>query len=168
MFAIEGGDIDQSCASCPQGHCLVLFIIITFMAPLLDHPTRWAFGSGFRNGTSGVTSCGLVCWAVFILASLGLRSGWECERPIPGQSRCHWQQVGYISLVPPGWFKAGTGVGHSLAILLQPWHLKPWRECGSQQPAAPSPLHWACSYPDHCPSSLCLLPPTLWVGCRLE
>ena len=38
----------------------------------LDHPTRQAVGSGFKNETGGVTSyMGLSIGLIFILASLG-------------------------------------------------------------------------------------------------
>ena len=50
----------------------------TMMGALLDHPIRQAIGSGFKNGTVGVTSPGPVCWAVLILVSPGLGFGWEC------------------------------------------------------------------------------------------
>ena len=41
---------------------------------------------------------------------------------------------------PPDWFKAVAGVGHSLAIWPQSWHLKHWRELGFLLLAVPSCL----------------------------
>ena len=34
-----------------------------------------------------------------------------------------WLGVGCIPSVPPRWFKADAGVGHSQAIWHHPWHL---------------------------------------------
>ena len=121
----------------PKSMNAVTFCPSTMTGALLDHPTRWTIGSGFKNGTARVTSHRPVCQTVFILASLGLGFWWECE----GAYCCLGQLllgVSCIPLVPLGWIKADTGVGHSLAMW--PQHLKHWRESGSWWPAAPSPL----------------------------
>ena len=52
----------------------------------------------------------------------------------------HQQSLGHIPLVPPGWFNALAGVGHSQAIWPQPWHLKHQRELGSLLLVVPSCL----------------------------
>ena len=41
-------------------------------------------GSGFKNGMTGVVSCGPVHWAAFMLAGLHLELGWECLGPTVG------------------------------------------------------------------------------------
>ena len=93
------------------------------MGASLDHPTRQAIGSRFKNGTVGVASHGPVCWAALMLVSLGPGSGWECEGAIVGWGGC-WHCGELHFLGSPSWFKANAGVGHSLAIWPQPCHLK--------------------------------------------
>ena len=43
VSALEGDDTNQDCVSCPQGHCLTTFIIISFMAAHLLCWNRSAF-----------------------------------------------------------------------------------------------------------------------------
>ena len=106
----------------------------------LDHPTRQAIGPGFKNRMAGAVSLGSVCLAAFILSGLCSMLGWECMGPTAGWSGLCWQGLGHIPLVPPDWFKADAGVGHSLAMWPHPWHLKHWREFGSHLLAMPSLL----------------------------
>ena len=66
----------------------------------LDHPTRWAMGSGFKNGMTGVASHRPVCLDAFMLAGLCLGLGWECKGPTVGWGACHQQGVSHIPSVP--------------------------------------------------------------------
>ena len=50
----------------------------------LDHPTRWATGSGFQNGVTEVVPHGPICQAALMLAGLCPGSGWECTAPTVG------------------------------------------------------------------------------------
>ena len=123
----------ETCA--PESINTVTFYTSTMMGASLDCPTMWAIGSGFKNGIVGVISCGPVHQAIFILASLDLGLGWECERPIVGWGSCHWWGWATFLQSPLGWFKADARIGHSLAIL--PLTSK---TLGSQWLATPSPL----------------------------
>ena len=116
----------KTCA--PKPINAVTFCTSTMMGASLEHPTSQAIVSDFKNGTVGVASCGSVHWAIFILASLGLGLGWECEGPIVGWGICHWWGLATFPQFLLGWIKANAVVGHSLAIWPHPWHLKHWTE----------------------------------------
>ena len=104
----------------------VTFCPSTITGASLVHPTRWATGSGFKKGTTEVASCVPVHWATLIQTSLCWGLGWECEEPTVGWGSC-CQGVNHIPSVPPSWFKAMAGVGHSPVMWPHPWHLKHWR-----------------------------------------
>ena len=63
----------------------------------MDHPTRQATGSGFKNGMTGMVSCGPVHWAALMLAGLFLGSGWECAGPTAGWGGSHqWGEPHFL------------------------------------------------------------------------
>ena len=128
----------ETCA--PESINADTFCPSTMTGASLNHPTRWTMGSRLRKGTAGLTCHALVHQAICMLASLGPGSGWECEGPIAGLGNCYWWGWATFLQFPPGWFKAEAGVGYSLAIWPQSWHLKHWREVRSQQQAGPSLL----------------------------
>ena len=64
---------------------------------LLEHPTKWAMGSGLRKGTGATSGCSLF-WAAFSTVNFGLGSGRECWRFTVG---CCWWGVESHSLSSP-------------------------------------------------------------------
>ena len=116
----------ETCA--PELINAVTFCPVTMMGASLDCPSRWAVRSGFKNGTAGVISHGPVHWAIFILASLSLGLGWECEGPMAALGSCCWWGMGHIPPVAPGWLNIDAGVENFVTMWPHSWHLKHWRE----------------------------------------
>ena len=104
---------------------------------LLEHPTNWAMGSGFRKGT-GVTFC-----SALSMVGFGLGSGRECWEPTVGCCGWCWQGVGPHSLGSP-W----TGLKSWLG-----WHIP--KPCGPSLGTWNTEGNW-------CPSYLKCLPGYLW------
>ena len=67
----------------------------------LDHPTRQATGSGFKNGMTGAVYHGSVCQAAIMWAGLCPGLGWECMRPTVGWGNFCQLRVSCIPSVPP-------------------------------------------------------------------
>ena len=62
----------------PESINAVTFCLSMITGASLDHPTRWATGSGFKNGTAGAVSHGPVCQA-----------GWSLSRVRVGMHRAY-------------------------------------------------------------------------------
>ena len=143
----------------PESINAVTFCLSTITGASLDHPNRWATGSGFKKGMTGAASCRPVHQATFMLAGLHPELGWECEGPTVGWGNCCQQGVTHI---PSGWLKAVAGVGHSLAMWPHPWHLKHWRvwvpPIGHALPPCTRPLSIASISSAPCPVG------KLWAG----
>ena len=88
----------ETCA--PELINAITFCLSTMMGASLDCPTRWAIGSEFKNWMAWFTSYGLVHWAIFILANLGLGLVWDCGGLLLPQVAVTSGEVSHIPSVP--------------------------------------------------------------------
>ena len=113
----------------PEKINVVTFCSSAMMGALLDHSIWWVYQVWVEEWDRwGSLLMGLSVrlssyWPVLVWGYggnvRGLLLAWAA---VAGRG------VSHIPYIPPGWFKTDAGVGHSLAMWPQPWHLKHWRE----------------------------------------